>query len=82
MALVNPVVGFNFKADGRELLNFKPENKSSEIFLNRIRNLMGSSFADEAIKIKFDEILWKIVQTCNFFFRKKAPAAVLSKVPT
>ena len=52
MALVNPVVGFNFKADGRELLNFKPENKSSEIFLNRIRNLMGSSFADEAIKIE------------------------------
>ncbi len=52
MALVNPVVGFNFKADGRELLNFKPEKKSSEIFLNRIRNLMGSSFADEAIKIE------------------------------
>ncbi len=52
MALVNPVVGFNFKADERELLNLKPENKSSEIFLNRIRNLMGSSFADEAIKIE------------------------------
>ena len=27
MALVNPVVGFSFKADGRELLNIKPENE-------------------------------------------------------
>ena len=52
MALVNPVVGFNFKVDGRELLNIKPENKSNESYLNRIRNLMGSSFSDEAIKIE------------------------------
>ena len=27
MALVNPFVGFSLKADGRELLNIKPENK-------------------------------------------------------
>jgi DNA mismatch repair protein MutL len=52
LALVNPVVGFNFKVDGRELLNIKPENKSNESYLNRIRNLMGSSFSDEAIKIE------------------------------
>ena len=52
MALVNPVVGFNFKVDGRELLNIKPENESNESYLNRIRNLMGSNFSDEAIKIE------------------------------
>ena len=52
MALVNPVVGFSFKADGRELLNIKPENKSDGLYLNRIRNLMGTSFSNEAIKIE------------------------------
>ena len=52
MALVNPFVGFNFRADGREFLNIKPEIKSDELYLNRIRNLIGSSFADEAIKIE------------------------------
>ncbi len=52
MALVNPFVGFNFKADGRELLNIKPESKSGDFFLNRIRNVMGTSFSDEAIKIE------------------------------
>ena len=52
MALVNPNVGFNFKADGRELLNIKPENKSDKLYLNRIRNIMGSSFSDQAIKIE------------------------------
>lgn len=51
MALVNPLVGFSFKADGRELLNIKPE-KSDELYLNRIRNIMGKSFADESIKIE------------------------------
>ncbi len=51
MALVNPLVGFSLKADGRELLNIKPENKSDGMYLNRIRNLMGTSFSDEAIKI-------------------------------
>ena len=51
MALVNPIVGFNLKADGRELLNIKPENTSGEMYINRIRNLMGSGFSDEAIKI-------------------------------
>ena len=52
MALVNPVVGFSFKADKRELINIKPENKSDGLYLNRIRNLMGTSFSDEAIKIE------------------------------
>ena len=52
MALVNPFVGFNFRADGREFLNIKPEIKSDKLYLNRIRNLIGSSFADEAIKIE------------------------------
>ena len=52
MALVNPFVGFTFKADGRELLNIKPENKSEGLYLNRIRNVMGTSFSDEAIKIE------------------------------
>ena len=52
MALVNPYTGFNFKADGRELLNIKPENKSDESYLNRIKTLMGSIFSNEAIKIE------------------------------
>ncbi len=52
MALVNPYTGFNFKADGRELLNIKPENKSDESYLNRIKTLMGSNFSNEAIKIE------------------------------
>ena len=52
MALVNPVVGFSFKADGRELLRIKPENEGDALYLNRIKNLMGTSFADEAIKIE------------------------------
>jgi len=52
MALVNPYVGFNFKADGRQLLNIKPEIKSDDLNLNRIRNLLGKGFSDEAIKIK------------------------------
>ena len=52
MALVNPDVGFSFKADGRELLSIKPENEADSLYLNRIRNLMGTSFADEAIKIE------------------------------
>ena len=32
--------------------NIKPENKSDKLYLNRIRNLMGSEFSDEAIKIE------------------------------
>ncbi len=52
MALVNPLVGFSFIADGRELLSIKPENEADALYLNRIRNLMGASFADEAIKIE------------------------------
>ena len=52
-ALVNPKIGFRLQADGKELLNIKPESEigSAEYFLNRIRNILGKSFADEAIKI-------------------------------
>ncbi len=52
MALVNPLVGFSFKADGRELLSIKSENEADALYINRIRKLMGASFADEAIKIQ------------------------------
>ena len=52
MALVNPLVGFSFRADGRVLLNIKPENEADASYVNRIRNLMGTSFANEAIKIE------------------------------
>ena len=53
-ALVNPLIGFRLQADGRELLNIKPENErdTEKSFLNRIRNILGKNFADEAIKIK------------------------------
>ena len=52
-ALVNPKIGFRLQADGKELLNIKPESviNSDEYVLNRIRNVLGKSFADEAIKI-------------------------------
>ena len=52
-ALVNPKIGFRLQADGKELLNIKPESEigSDEYFLNRIRNILGKSFADEAIEI-------------------------------
>ncbi len=52
MALVNPMVGFNLKIDGRELLNIQPENKSEDLYLNRVRDIMGESFSNEAIKIQ------------------------------
>ena len=53
-ALVNPLIGFRLQADGRELLNIKTENErdKDKSFLNRIRNILGKNFADEAIKIK------------------------------
>ena len=47
---------FSFKADGRELLNIKPENKLDGLYLNRIKNLMGKSFSDEAIKLKIQKL--------------------------
>ena len=52
-ALVNPKIGFRLQADGKELLNIKPESEigSDECFLNRIRNILGRGFADEAIEI-------------------------------
>ena len=52
-ALVNPKIGFRLQADGQELLNIKPESEigSNEGFLNRIRNILGKNFADEAIEI-------------------------------
>ena len=50
-ALANPKIGFKFQANGRELLNIKPELNSDDLFLNRITNIMGQSFTEEAIKI-------------------------------
>ena len=52
-ALVNPKIGFRLQADGKELLNIKPESEigSDKYFLNRIRNILGKGFADEAIEI-------------------------------
>ena len=54
LALVNPVVGFRLQADGRELINLKSEHKTDpdDLYLSRIRKVMGANFADEAIKIK------------------------------
>ena len=54
LALVNPVVGFRLQADGRELINLKSEHKTDpdDLYLSRIRKVMGSNFADEAIKIE------------------------------
>ena len=54
LALVNPVVGFRLQADGRELINLKSEHKTDpdDLYLSRIRKVIGSNFADEAIKIK------------------------------
>ncbi len=58
-ALVNPKIGFRLQADGKELLNIKPESEvgSDEYFLNRIRNILGKSFADESIKINNSKTL-------------------------
>ena len=58
-ALVNPKIGFRLQADGKELLNIKPESEigSDEYFLNRIRNILGKNFADEAIKINNSKTL-------------------------
>ena len=52
-ALVNPKIGFRLQADGKELINIKPESEigSDKYFLNRIRNILGKGFADEAIEI-------------------------------
>ena len=50
-ALANPKIGFKFQANGKELLNIKPELNSDDLFLNRITNIMGQSFTEEAIKI-------------------------------
>ena len=53
LALVNPLIGFRLQADGRELLNINSEKEldTDTCFLNRIRNILGKNFADEAIKI-------------------------------
>ncbi len=56
-ALVNPLVGFSFQADGRELINIRPEIDTDNLYWNRVRNIMGSSFADEAIKIKNSKLI-------------------------
>ena len=59
LALVNPLIGFRLQADGRELLNIKSEKEldTGTCFLNRIRNILGKNFADEAIKIKNSKVI-------------------------
>ena len=83
MALVNPVVGFSFKADGRELLSIKPENEADALYLNRIRNLMGTSFADEAIKIKNSKAIKKLSTILVEEYDSKIPCDIdkLEKLP-
>jgi DNA mismatch repair protein MutL len=51
-ALANPKIGFKFQVNGKELLNINAEIGSDDFFLRRISNIMGHSFAEEAIKIK------------------------------
>ena len=51
-ALANPEISFTFHANGRNLLNINAENSSDDLFLDRIKNIMGNNFAKEAIKIK------------------------------
>ena len=50
-ALANPLVGFKFQADAREIFNIRPEIEDENSYLNRIRNIMGLNFSNEAIKI-------------------------------
>ncbi len=51
-ALANPCVGFKFQSDGRKIFNIRPEIQNDKSYINRVRNIMGSSFSDEAIKIE------------------------------
>ncbi len=51
-ALANPCIGFKFQSDGREILNIRPEIQNDNSYINRVRNIMGSGFSDEAIKIE------------------------------
>ena len=51
-ALANPCIGFKFQADGREIFNIRPEIENDNSYLNRVKNIMGSSFSEEAIKIE------------------------------
>ena len=50
-ALVNPLIGFRLQANNRELLNVKAEIDKENSYLNRVKTIMGNSFADESIKI-------------------------------
>ena len=56
-ALANPLVGFKFQADGQEIFNIRPEIEDDNSHLNRVRNIMGSSFSDEAIKIENSKLI-------------------------
>ena len=51
-ALANPCIGFKFQSDGREIFNIRPEIQNDNSYINRVRNIMGSGFSDEAIKIE------------------------------
>ena len=51
-ALANPCIGFKFQSDGQEIFNIRPEIHNDNSYINRVRNIMGSGFSDEAIKIE------------------------------
>ncbi len=51
-ALANPCIGFKFQSDGREIFNIRPEILNDNSYINRVKNIMGSGFSDEAIKIE------------------------------
>ena len=56
-ALVNPLIGFRLQANNRELLNVKAEIDKENSYLNRVKTIMGNSFADESIKIDNSRII-------------------------
>ena len=56
-ALANPLVGFKFQADAREIFNIRPEIEDENSYLNRIRNIMGLNFSNEAIKIENSKLI-------------------------
>ena len=56
-ALVNPLIGFRLQANNRELLNVKAEIDKENSCLNRVKTIMGNSFADESIKIDNSRVI-------------------------
>ena len=56
-ALANPLIGFILQVDGRELMNIQREIDHDTSYLNRVRNIMGISFIEEAINIKNSKLI-------------------------